>query len=141
MKTKMKTKRILLADPRLSQIEALKNNLELVGNFEVKVTSSLEDVLNTQKEFDIIVLGISFSYDSCRHILNLDERVFEFLGVPFPFFNLITKVTTPYLIYSAYNSALINSAMNRMKIENSVILLKPLWVRDLINEINQKIGN
>jgi hypothetical protein len=137
----MKTKRILLADPALSQIATLKNTLELISDFEVVITDSFESILHTQKEFDIIILGISFSYDSCRHHLEKDEYVFRFLGSPFPFFNLIKKVKTPYLIYSAYNSSLINDVMKSIGIENSVVLFKPLLARDLIEEVNRKLVN
>ena len=100
MKKKLK---VLLASPEKHQMLSLAKNLELYS-FYTEITDSFEEVLLRQKEFDIVMTDVIFPLDSCRHLLFKDEKCHTFLSTPFPFFNLIKRISSPVLIYTAYRT-------------------------------------
>lgn len=132
MKTRLK---VLLANPEKHKIFSLAQNLELHG-YHAEIIDSFENVIARQKEFDVILADITFPLDSCRDLLSQDEKCHTFLSTPFPFFNLIKRITQPVLIYTAYRSDSIINELKYIGLPNITVLRSPLLVKDIIEEIN-----
>ena len=115
--------KILMVYNERGRSQTLSEHFNLFG-IETQVVHSLQEGLDLESEFDLLMVDVYFPLGGNESILAENESVEQFLDVYLPVFNFLQKTIKPVLLCDTCRDEYIHAKLDQLPIISTVVYVR-----------------